>query len=116
MSATATRSLIEELYRVPGKAEIVNGEIVHMPPTGVRPGRAGTDIYFSLRVHESNEDSNGSALPNNVGFIVDLPHRQSFCPDAAWLAGDFDGMEFAPCAPTFAAQVRSENDHGPRAE
>ncbi len=31
---------IDDLYRVPGKAEIVNGEIVHMSPTGFEPGYA----------------------------------------------------------------------------
>ena len=29
-----TRATIEDLYHVDGKAEIVNGEIVHMSPTG----------------------------------------------------------------------------------
>ena len=27
-----TRATIEDLYRVEGKAELVRGEIVHMPP------------------------------------------------------------------------------------
>src|SRR5215210_4859605 len=46
-----TRATIEDLYRVPesGKAELVNGEIVHLAPTGGIPGRAGGEIYVSLR-------------------------------------------------------------------
>jgi len=40
MSTTA-RATVEDLYRVPehGKAEIVNGEIVLMSPTGGLPSR-----------------------------------------------------------------------------
>ena len=34
-----TRATIEDLYKVEGKAELVNGEIVHMAPTGGIPGR-----------------------------------------------------------------------------
>ena len=42
---------IEDLYRVPenGKAEIVDGELVLMPPTGDMPSRAGFEIAVSLR-------------------------------------------------------------------
>ena len=43
-----TRATIEDLYKVEGKAELVNGEIVHMPPTGDDPGYAGDEIYVSL--------------------------------------------------------------------
>ena len=42
---------IEDLYSVPenGKAEIVDGELVLMSPTGHAPSRAGGTIYMSLR-------------------------------------------------------------------
>lgn len=40
MTATA-RATIEDLYRAKGKAEIVDGEIVLMSPTGGLPGIAG---------------------------------------------------------------------------
>ena len=39
-----TRATIEDLYKVEGKAELVNGEIVHLPPTGDDPGYAGDEI------------------------------------------------------------------------
>ncbi len=35
-----TEATIEDLYKVDGKAELVEGEIVHMSPTGGRPGHA----------------------------------------------------------------------------
>jgi hypothetical protein len=41
--STKAKATIEDLYHVPenGKAEIVNGELVFMSPTGRTPGRAG---------------------------------------------------------------------------
>jgi hypothetical protein len=42
---TKARATIEDLYKVEGKAELVNGEIVHMPPTGDEPGYAGDAVY-----------------------------------------------------------------------
>ena len=110
-----TQATIEDLYHVDGKAELVNGEVVHMPPTGAWPGRAGGAIYQSLSRHERQTKS-GFAFPDNVGFRVDLPHRQSFSPDTAWYTGPITGMKFLEGAPIFAVEVRSEEDYGPRAE
>ncbi len=107
--------MIEALYREKGKAEIVDGEIVRMSPTGFRPGRAAVAIAVSLRSHERRHGG-GYAVGDNVGFLVDLPNRQSFSPDAAWYAGQVEGLKFAEGAPAFAAEVRSEGDYGPKAE
>jgi len=112
---TRTQSMIEALYREKGKAEIVDGEIVRMSPTGFRPGRAAVAIAVSLRSHERRHGG-GYAVGDNVGFLVDLPNRQSFSPDAAWYAGQVEGLKFAEGAPAFAAEVRSEGDYGPKAE
>jgi len=46
---------------------------------------------------------------------VNLPHRKSFCPDAAYHLGPLT-MEFAEGAPVFAVEVRSKSDYGPVAE
>lgn len=114
--ATKTQATIEDLYRIPdnGKAEIVNGEIVLMSPTGDMPGRAGGSIYVSLRGVE--RQAGGRAYPDNVGFRVDLPNRKSFNPDAAFYVGKPSGMKFLDGAPVFAAEIRSENDYGREAE
>jgi Uma2 family endonuclease len=112
---TRTQSMIEALYREKGKAEIVDGEIVRMSPTGFRPGRAAVAIAVSLRSHERRHGG-GYAVGDNVGFLVDLPNRQSLSPDAAWYAGQVEGLKFAEGAPAFAAEVRSEGDYGPKAE
>jgi len=113
--STKTRATIEDLSKVEGKAELVNGEIVYMSPTGRRPGRAGGKIYRRLADHEDRAGG-GSALPDNVGFRVNLPHRESFSPDAAWYTGPDTDMEFCEGAPIFAVEVRSKEDYGPPAE
>lgn len=112
---TTHKATIEDLYRVRGKAEIVNGEIVEMPPTGYLPGHAASAILFSLMLRERATGS-GHAIGDNVGFIVDLPNRSAFSPDAAWHVGEPTGMKFLKGAPVFAVEVRSEHDYGPKAE
>src|SRR3712207_7336622 len=86
--SSRTRATIDDLYRVPenGKAELVKEEIVLMAPTGGVPGRAGGEIYISLRDYE-RRTGRGYAFPDNGGFVVDLPHRGSFSPDAAFHPG-----------------------------
>ncbi len=118
LSITAKRkATVSDLYSVPdnGKAELVNGELVIMSPTGFGPGRASGEIYFSLRQYEQVTGS-GYACPDNIGFIVDMPDRQSFSPDAAYYIGPDSGMRFAQGAPAFAVEVRSEEDYGPAAQ
>jgi Uma2 family endonuclease len=106
---------IDDLYHVKGKAEIVDGELVLMSPTGFLPGRAGHVICSSLKEYE-RKTRRGYAIPDNVGFIVNLPNRRSFSPDAAFYVGPPTGGRFVEGAPLFAAEVRSEEDYGPAAE
>jgi Uma2 family endonuclease len=113
--STKTRVTIEDLYKVEGKAELVNGEIVHMPPTGDDPSIAAFEIASSLREY-ARHTRRGRAYPDGTGFHVNLPHRESFSPDAAYHTGPRTGMRFLEGAPVFAVEVRSENDYGPRAE
>jgi Uma2 family endonuclease len=107
---TKAQSTIEDLYRLPdnGKAEIVNGEIELIPPTGDMPSRAGGSIYLSLRGHEGKTP--GRAYPDNTGFKVDLPNRESFSPDTAWHVGESSGMKFLLGAPVLAVEIRSEGE------
>lgn len=109
------QATIDELYEIPGKAELVNGEIIQMSPTGAKPGNAAFEIAASLRQY-ARRTGRGRAVPDNVGFRVDLPHRQSFSPDAAYYVGADPGMRFYEGAPRFAAEVRSEGDYGAAAE
>jgi Uma2 family endonuclease len=114
---TRTRATIKDLYDVPdnSKAEIVNGEIVLMSPTGGKPGRAGGKIYASLDRYE-REYKTGYAFPDNVGFKANLPNRESFSPDAAFHKGIIVDEDFVESAPIFAAEVRSKFDYGENAE
>ena len=114
---TVSRATIDDLHRVPenAKAELVGGEIVRMSPTGGLPGRASAAIYASLRRYEKTSGG-GLAYPDNTGFVVDLPHRKSFSPDAAFHPDATPTMSFVKGAPAFAAEVRSEGDNGPSAE
>src|SRR4029453_2356523 len=113
--SSKVEATIEDLYKVPGKAEIVNREIVHMSPTGQYPHYAALEITFSLREY-AKRTGIGYAIGGNTAFVVNLPNRRSFSPDAGFYAGELKGMKFFDGAPVFAVEVRSENDYGPKAE
>src|SRR5260370_23669967 len=108
---------IDNLYALPSdqKAEIVNGEIVLMSPTGAAPSYAAAEIFASLREHSSRTKS-GLAVTDQGAFIVKLSNRKSLSPDAAFYVGEWTGMKFFQGAPDFAVEVRSEGDSGPMAE
>jgi Uma2 family endonuclease len=113
--STKVEATIEDLYKVKGKAELVNGEIILMSPTGILPGYAGDEIFSSLHEY-SKRRRFGRAVGDNKAFVVNLPHRKSFSPDAAFHLSAETGMKFYQGAPVFAVEVRSEGDYGPRAE
>lgn len=108
---------IQDLESVPenSKAELVDGALVVMSPTGFLPNYASGEIYASLREYARHQRT-GYAIGDNAGFIVNLPHRTSFSPDAAFYIGKPTGMRFLEGAPVFAVEVRSEHDYGKTAE
>ena len=112
--STKVEATIEDLYKVDGKAELVNGEIVHMSPTGGLPSQASLEIAISLHRY-AKTTKKGLAVGDNAAFKVNLPHRKSFSPDAAFYNGELT-MKFFEGAPVFAVEVRSEGDYGPKAE
>jgi Uma2 family endonuclease len=113
------RETLEDLYRTPGKAELIDGRIVHYMPTGHRPNQVAFAIAISLRGY-ARQTGRGVACTDNMGFAVpELPSgRESFCPDAAYYTGVLpaNSMRFVEGAPALAVEVRSENDYGPAAE
>jgi Uma2 family endonuclease len=113
--STRTRATIEDLYKVEGKAELVDGEIVLMSPTGQDPNYAAGEIFASLRSYVQ-ACGQGRAVTDNCIFRVELPNRESFSPDAGYFLGPNFGMKAVKGAPPFAAEVRSEGDYGPAAE
>lgn len=109
-------ALFEALAHVEGRAEIIDGAIVVMPPTGEEPHFSSFEIAVSLRDH-ARRTKKGRAVADNLTFRVNLPNRMSFSPDAAYVdhersgsMGPFEG------APVFAVEVRSEHDYGAAAE
>jgi len=105
---------VEDLYRFKGKAEIVNGRILPLSRAGGLPSYAARQITMSLRVYE-NATRRGHAIGGNVGFVVDLPGRKSFCPDAGFYTGRLT-MKFGEGAPIFTVEVRDKDEYGARAE
>ena len=89
---TTNPATIENLYQIPenGKAELVHGNLVLDSPTGGLPGYAAAEIFVSLRTF-ARRTKTGHAITDNVGFIVDLPNRKSFSPDAAFHTGIDEG-------------------------
>jgi Uma2 family endonuclease len=115
--ATKREATVEDLYRFSGdgKAELVDGDLVVMSPTGDAHGHAVVQIVVSLHEYGRRTKS-GRAIADSVGFLVRLPRRRSFSPDAAFYTGPPFGAKFIEGAPVFAVEVRSEEDYGPAAE
>lgn len=112
------RATLENLYREPGKAELIDGRIVRLMATGFAPNRVAGKIYRSL--DDFAEERGGVACTDNIAFAVSrLPNgRESFSPDASYYSGSLpeNRMRFIPGPPTFAVEVRSEGDYTRRAE
>src|SRR3954468_11665760 len=105
---------LDDLYRVEGKAELVAGRLVHLMPAGRTPNRVAFRIARSLDDYAA-QSGIGEAYTDNMGFAIRPPlssGRQSFSPDASYYVGPFppDAMRFVEGPPTFAVEVRSEND------
>ena len=111
---TFWHATVDDLHREPGKAELVNGRIVRLPPSGGMHGYAATRIVLALAAY-ADRTGLGHAVCDGVGFVVDLPNRRSFCPDAAFFSGPLS-LEFVQGAPLFAIEVRSTSDYGPARE
>lgn len=108
------QATVEDLYRAEGKAEIVRGQLVLMPLTGGLHGFAALEIAASLREH-ARHTGRGHAFGDNVGYIINMPQRRSFSPDASFCTQPLT-RKFIDGAPIFAAEVRSEEEYGPAAE
>jgi Uma2 family endonuclease len=116
---STTRATVDDLYGVDGIAELINGRIVTIMPTGDLPGDAANEIFVSLRAF-AKRTGKGVAKADGVGYTIpELPSgRESFAPDASYFVGPRpkNRMKFLQGAPRFAAEGRSEHDYGDAAE
>jgi Uma2 family endonuclease len=113
IAALEHEATVDDLERVDGKAEIVNGKLVLMSPGGDFHNMAATNIVTSLKLHQ-RAHGGGRAYTDGGGFIVSP--RRSFSPDAAWYVGPRTYNKLLNGAPVFAVEVRSNGDYGPAAE
>jgi Uma2 family endonuclease len=118
-TGTQTAATFDDLMRVEGKAELIGGEIVHLMAAGDILHFVAFEIAVSLREHVKRTGV-GAAFADGMGFALRPPlsnGRQSFSPDAAYTSDPRPKtMGFIFSAPTFAVEVRSENDYGPSAK
>jgi Uma2 family endonuclease len=118
-TVTAKRATLDDLYRVEGKAELIGGRIVSFLASGDLPSCVAGEIFVSLRAY-AKADRRGRAYGDGFGYAVSglASDRESFSPDASYYVGPLPAnrMRFIEGVPTFAAEVRSENDYGDAAE
>lgn len=112
---------LDDLLKVKEKAELIGGRIVYYMASGEEHGDIAFTIAVRLREY-AEQAGRGKAYADNVGFALPAPlapsGRLSFSPDAAFLDGPPrpKNRKFVPGPPTFAVEVRSEGDYGPKPE
>src|SRR5689334_21897343 len=115
-TGTTARATLDDLYREEGKAELIGGRIVRFMASGDLPSASAFEIAVSLRAH-AKAAGRGDAYPDGIGYAIpELPSgRESFSPVASYYVGPHppNRMRFIEGPPTFAVEVRSENDYGP---
>jgi len=114
-----TRATLDDLSNVEGKAELIGGRIVRYMASGDQPSEVAFEIGVSLREY-ARRTGRGTARGDGLGYAVPelSSGRQSFEPDASYFSGIRPSrrLRFIEGPPTFAVEVRSENDYGPAAE
>jgi Uma2 family endonuclease len=111
---------IDDLYRVEGKAELIDGRIVHFMSSGIQPSEIALTIAIFLREY-AKLTGRGRAAGDGLGYAIRPPlrsQRESFSPDASYYSGLLPNnlMRFIEGPPTLAVEVRGEGDYGPAAE
>lgn len=106
----------DDLMKVEGKAELINGRIVEFMASGDLPSTVGFNIAIALREFV-NKHSLGRVYPDNLGYALARSlhsGRESFSPDVSFtdIPRTTKPMKFILGAPKFAIEVRSECDFG----
>lgn len=109
---TALCATMADLAAIPGKAELIDGRIVVLPPGGNDHGAIeaaiGAILHGFVRQHRL-----GRVYPGDTGFIID--DHTVLCPDVAFvsrarLAGT-GGEGFVAAIPELVVEVVSPSDH-----
>ena len=110
---------VADLYCIEGKAELVGGEIVRLPPMGHWPGCIAGRIARSLDVY-AEATGRGGTYTGTLAYIVPelLSGRCSFSPDVSYYDGPLpeNPMAFIDGSPTLAVEIRGEDDYGDLAD
>jgi Uma2 family endonuclease len=110
---------IDDLYHTEGRAELINGRIVHLGPNGWLTGRIVGRIAHSLSDH-AESIGQGEVHTSTIAYVVGplASGRRSFSPSTSYYLGPLpvNPMSFIEGPPTLAVEVRSEGDYGPTAE
>jgi len=113
------RATPDDLMKVEGKAELINGEIVHLMASGDIPGEIAFYIARKLADYAEEHDF-GIVHTDGIACVVpELSNgRESFIPDAAYYHRSRRNrtMRFMQGPPELAVEVRGENDYGRAAE
>ena len=104
---------LEDLYAVDGKAELVDGRLILMSPSGPEHNNSAGCIYVSLKAHQRTR---GGGRPYTDGASFLAPSGRVFSPDTAWHPGPLARTRVIHGFPTLAVEVRSDEDYGPAAE
>ena len=99
---------------VEGKAELIGGRIVQSCPADSALVRSR-----EIAVSVTQRTGRGIAIADGTGFTVpDFPRGASRSAPTPPIVPALrpDDMRFVEGPPTFAVEVRSENDYGPKAE
>jgi Uma2 family endonuclease len=120
LPTTQAPATLDDLYRVESRAELVSGRIVHLGSLGHYPACLAFEIAVSLRTYQSRSGL-GVTFSGGIAYALDPPltnGRQTISPDASYYVGPLptNRMRFIEGTPTFAVEVRSENDYGEAAE
>ena len=115
-TATSTSATLDDLMRIEGKAELVNGRIVTFMASGELPSTIAFEIAVKLREY-AKLTRTGKAYSDGIGYAPPAPllnGRESFSPDASFYPGTMppNRMKFIDGVPSLAVEVRSENDYG----
>jgi Uma2 family endonuclease len=109
----------DDLYREEGRAELIGGRIVRFLASGHLPSAVAMEIFASLRSYAQTTNRGRVYIGTLVYEVPELPSgRECFSPDVSYYIGPrpANRMRGIHGAPTFAVEVRNEEDYGAAAE